>query len=41
VPGELDFVCSTELGQEAVDVLGVLLPVYERIAGTVPELPGD
>jgi hypothetical protein len=41
VPGELDFVCSSELGREAVDVLGALLPVYERIAGTVPELPGD
>jgi hypothetical protein len=36
VPGELELVCSPDLGREAEEVLGALLPVYERIAGTVP-----
>ncbi len=36
VPAELDHVCSPALGKEAVAVLGALLPIYERIAGTLP-----
>jgi hypothetical protein len=37
VPERMELVCSPELGKEAVELLGALLPVYERIAGTLPE----
>jgi hypothetical protein len=33
LPDALDHVCSPELGREAAEVLGALLPIYERIAG--------
>ena len=33
LPDALDHVCSPELGREAGQVLGALLPIYERIAG--------
>jgi hypothetical protein len=33
VPHEMDFVCSSALGDAAGQVLEALLPVYERIAG--------
>lgn len=33
VPDALDHVCSPELGREAAEILGALLPIYERISG--------
>ena len=36
VPAELDHVCSPDFGKEATEVLEGLLPIYERIAGTLP-----
>ena len=41
VPEELEHVCAPKLGEEAAQVLGALLPVYERIAGTLPEPSGE
>jgi hypothetical protein len=31
IPAEMDLVCSAELGGEAAEILGRLLPLYERI----------
>jgi hypothetical protein len=41
VPAELEHISSPALGEETTKILGALLPVYERIAGTLPEEPGE
>ena len=34
LPEALDHVCSPDLGRDAMRILGALLPLYERVAGT-------